>query len=153
AHHPLRLFASATREQVTILEIVPSLLRGLLEEADAQEVSSRLRWLIVTGEALPPQLCRQWLSLLPHIPLLNAYGPTECSDDVTHYAIYEALPPEVMLTPIGRPIANTRLYVTDEKLRLLPVGMAGELCVGGVGVGRGYLNKPELTAERFVPDP
>jgi amino acid adenylation domain-containing protein len=157
AHHPLRLFASATREQVTILEIVPALLRGLLDEADAREVcppeSSRLRWLILTGDALPPQLCRQWMTLQPDVPLLNAYGPTECSDDVTHYAIYETLPPEVTLTPIGNAIANIRLYVADEKLRLLPVGMPGELYVGGVGVGRGYLNQPGLTAERFVPDP
>jgi amino acid adenylation domain-containing protein/non-ribosomal peptide synthase protein (TIGR01720 family) len=157
AHHPLRLFASATRNQVTILEIVPALLGGLLDEADAREVcppeTSRLRWLILTGDALPPQLCRQWMSLRPDVPLLNAYGPTECSDDVTHYAIYEALPPEVTLTPIGRAIANIRLYVADEKLRLLPVGMPGELYVGGVGVGRGYLNQPGLTAERFAPDP
>jgi len=155
AHHPLRLFATATKEQVTILEVVPALLRGLLEETDAAEAceSSRLRWLIVTGEALPPGLCRQWLELRPDVPLLNAYGPTECSDDVAHFAIREPLPVEATLTPIGRPVSNIRLYVADEKLRLLPAGVVGELYAAGTGVGRGYLNQPDLTAEKFLPDP
>jgi amino acid adenylation domain-containing protein/non-ribosomal peptide synthase protein (TIGR01720 family) len=155
AHHPLRLFAAATKEQVTILEVVPSLLRGLLEEPDAAEAceSSRLRWLIVTGEALPPGLCRQWLELRPDVPLLNAYGPTECSDDVAHFTIREPLPVEATSTPIGRPVSNMRLYVADEVLRLLPAGVVGELYAAGTGVGRGYLNQPDLTAEKFLPDP
>jgi acyl-coenzyme A synthetase/AMP-(fatty) acid ligase/acyl carrier protein len=155
AHHPLRLFATATKEQVTILEVVPALLRGLLEETDAAKAceSSRLRWLIVTGEALPPGLCRQWLELRPDVPLLNAYGPTECSDDVAHFAIREPLPVEATLTPIGRPVSNIRLYVADEKLRLLPAGVVGELYAAGTGVGRGYLNQSDLTAEKFLPDP
>ncbi|HYG09796.1 MAG TPA: non-ribosomal peptide synthetase, partial [Pyrinomonadaceae bacterium] len=156
AHHPARLFAATAREQLTVLEIVPALLGGILEtdaaDFDLRE-SSGLRWLLVTGEALPPQLCRRWMELQPDVPLMNAYGPTECSDDVTHYVIDAPLPPEVIVTPIGAPVANMRLYVVDKMLRLLPVGVAGELCAGGIGVGRGYLNQPSLTAQKFVPDP
>ena len=106
--------------------------------------------MIPTGEALPPELCRQWLAAYPAIPLLNAYGPTECSDDVTHGPVWT--PPAGANTPIGRPVANTRLYVLDRSGQPVPVGVPGELYVGGLGVGRGYLGRPELTAERFVPD-
>jgi acyl carrier protein len=107
----------------------------------------------MTGEALPPDLCRQWLQEYPRIPLLNAYGPTECSDDVTHHLIRQPPAEDLAHVPIGRPVGNTRIYVLDEYLHPSPVGVRGELYVGGVGVGRGYLNEAGLTAEAFVPDP
>jgi amino acid adenylation domain-containing protein len=143
---------------VSILETVPSLLGVMLEEMTRRDDPPRpalaaLRWLIPTGEALPPVLCRRWLDAYPRIPMLNAYGPTECSDDVAHHAIYQVPSPEVLNVPVGRPVANTRLYVLDQLLQLVPVGVAGELCVSGVGVGRGYLNDPRRTAAAFVPDP
>jgi acyl-coenzyme A synthetase/AMP-(fatty) acid ligase/acyl carrier protein len=112
-----------------------------------------LRWMIPTGEALPPELCRRWLAVYPSIPLMNAYGPTECSDDVAHHPIRQTPAPEMVHTPIGRPVANTQLYIVDRELRPLPPGVAGELCVGGIGVGRGYLAEPVRTAQVFVPDP
>lgn len=114
---------------------------------------SALRWLIPTGEALPPTLANQWLTLYPRIPLLNAYGPTECSDDVTHYPIYEPLPPTVVNTPIGRPVCNMRAYILDRAMQPTPIGVPGELWIGGVGVGRGYLHDPQRTAAAFVADP
>jgi len=102
---------------------------------------------------LPPDLCRRWLSVYPHIPLLNAYGPTECSDDVTHFPIHQPLAETQVHTPIGRPIENMRLYILDRHVQPLPVGVSGELYVGGVGVSRGYLHEPRRTAEAFVADP
>jgi amino acid adenylation domain-containing protein len=155
AHSPARLSEACARARVSVLELVPSLLRGALEVVAADGALrgnlSALRWLLVTGEALPPELCRRWLELYPEIPLLNAYGPTECSDDVTHHVISES--PETARVPVGRPVANMRIHILDKGLRPLPVGIAGELCVAGVGVGRGYLDRPDLTAERFIPDP
>jgi amino acid adenylation domain-containing protein len=157
AHDATRLLDLVSREAVSILEVVPSLLASTLEDGDDGLIGRpslrALRWLIVTGEALPPTLCRRWLRVYPGIPLLNGYGPTECSDDVTHHLITAPPVDGVTHVPIGRPIANTRIYVLDRRLEPVPVGIAGELCVGGFGVGRGYLNDPARTAEVFLDDP
>jgi len=157
AHDPLRLLAEVERRSVTVLETVPSLLRLLIEDLEARgadrPVLGRLRWMIPTGEALPPDLCRRWLLLHPRIPLLNAYGPTECSDDVTHHPIHEIPPGDELQTPIGRPVPNLRLYVLDPGLEPAPAGVPGELFVGGAGVGRGYLGDGARTAQAFIPDP
>ncbi len=142
-------------EQITIFETVPSLLQVLLGELQASTTASRLsrlRWLIPTGEALPPGLCQRWLETFPDIPLVNAYGPTECSDDVTHQLIREPREFGAAGVPIGRPLAKLRLYVLDRWLEPQPLGAAGELCVGGVGVGRGYLGESARTAAAFMPD-
>ncbi|MFF7022888.1 amino acid adenylation domain-containing protein [Streptomyces klenkii] len=157
AADPERLFGLAADERITILEVVPSLLRAALDtwEAGPSAVPrpDGLRRLVVTGEDLPPELCSRWFALFPHIPLVNAYGPTECSDDVTH-AIITVPPPEGEPTvSIGHPVRNTRLYVLDAGLQPVPPGTAGELYVGGTGVGRGYVHDPVRTAVAFVPDP
>jgi len=149
---PVALPAEIERYGTTVWEVVPSLLQAILEETQQPELAA-LRWMIVTGEALKPELCRQWLQFYPRIPMLNAYGPTECSDDVTHYRVQDQPPPEVSRMPIGWPLANTRLYVLDREFELEPVGVAGEICVAGTGVGRGYLHDPARTAEVFVPNP
>lgn len=156
AHDPSRLLERVAERGITILEVVPSLLRAMLESAAqgarrAPDLSA-LRWLILTGEALPPELCRQWLDIYRGMPLLNAYGPTECSDDVTHHAIFAPPAAEVLRIPIGRAVANMRLYVLDRRQQPVPVGVSGELHVGGIGVGRGYLNDAERTAQAFTPD-
>ncbi|MEU6098997.1 amino acid adenylation domain-containing protein, partial [Streptomyces sp. NPDC047079] len=151
---PRELFARVADEEVSVLEVVPSLLRTALDDWDAGGAAPdlpRLRRLVVTGETLPAELCVRWLARYPGIALVNAYGPTECSDDVTHAVLTDAAADRRV--PIGEPIRNTRLYVLDAWLRPVPVGVPGELYVGGAGVGRGYLGRPELTAERFVPDP
>jgi amino acid adenylation domain-containing protein len=156
ATDPDRLIALVQPQQISILEIVPSLLRMMLQQIEAGATPAKLaclRWLLLTGEALPPQLCRQWFEHYPTIPMLNAYGPTECSDDVTHYSIDSAPAAEIVNLPIGRPIANTQLYILDRQLQPVPIGVAGELYVGGAGVGRGYLNEPALTQQAFVPNP
>ena len=157
AHDPSRLLSEVESQHISILETVPSLLRAMLDAQEATPANkpslAALRWIIPTGEALPADLCRRWLQLYPDCPLMNAYGPTECSDDVTHHAIYE-LPVEAERSiPIGRPIPNIRLYVLDTMLQPVPIGISGELYVGGIGVGRGYLGEAQRTEEAFISDP
>ncbi|MGH2508954.1 MAG: amino acid adenylation domain-containing protein, partial [Ktedonobacteraceae bacterium] len=153
AHDSAQFLAQIAAQSVTILEMVPSLVRAMLDASEAAGPDLRaVRWLLLTGEALEPHLCRRWLTLYPSIPLMNAYGPTECSDDVTHFALAQIPTTEMLHTPIGRPLANTQLYVLGKRLELQPMGVYGELYVGGQGVGRGYLSEPARTAEFFVPD-
>jgi amino acid adenylation domain-containing protein len=156
AHDPWQLLDECISGKITILETVPSFMRAMLQglaTGGSLPDLKDLRWMIPTGEELPPELARQWLHFYPQIPLMNAYGPTECSDDVSHHPILEPPGPEVIRMPVGRPIANMRLYIVDRQLQPVPTGVNGELCVGGVGVGRGYLNDPERTAQAFLPDP
>ncbi|WP_437759716.1 non-ribosomal peptide synthase/polyketide synthase [Sorangium sp. So ce1389] len=157
ANDPRRLLAQVESDGISILEIVPSLLRMTLEDMASSGITppplATLRWLMLTGEALPPELSRQWFKRYPSLPLMNAYGPTECSDDVAHYPIHAPPGDDAVYTPIGRPIINTQLYVLDRDMHPLPVGVPGELYVGGDGVGRGYLNDPKRTSEAFLPDP
>ena len=155
AQDPLELFGLAAAEGVSVLEVVPSLLRAAVEAWESGAplpALDRLRWLVVTGEALPAGLVRRWHALGTGIPLVNAYGPTECSDDVTHAVLRPGRDPGER-TPIGAPVRNTRLYVLDAALRPVPPGRAGELYVGGAGVGRGYLDDPGRTAAVFTADP
>ncbi|MEG8183985.1 amino acid adenylation domain-containing protein [Nocardia terpenica] len=153
---PQELFDRVAAERVTVLEVVPSLLRVALDSWDSGTRVPELpgmRRLVVTGEALAPDVCRRWLERYPHVPVVNAYGPTECSDDVTTAVIAD--PHEVgdIRVTIGRAIRNTRLYVLDEWLEPVPIGVPGELYVGGTGVTRGYHGRSGLTADRFLPDP
>ena len=154
AHDPALLVDLAERLEITVLETVPSLLRAIIEkmEITGQHLPC-LRWLLVTGEAFPVDLARRWEAMQATALLMNAYGPTECSDDVTHFVVRKGLHAEINPVPIGRPIANTQVYILDAHAQPVPVGVTGELCIGGAGVARGYLNRPELTAERFVADP
>ena len=155
---PAKLLREVATEGVTVLELVPSLLAVLLDTAARRPGGPAelpfLRWLVSTGEALPAELCRRWLELYPGVPVLNAYGPTECSDDVAQQVI--AKPSEVAAlgtVPVGSALPNMQLHVVDRGFQTLPVGVPGELCVGGLAVGRGYLHDPARTAEAFVPDP
>ncbi|MER5755681.1 amino acid adenylation domain-containing protein [Streptomyces sp. NPDC002088] len=152
---PKALFGLTDDESVTVLEVVPSLLRAALDLWDLGTPVpglKSLRRLVVTGEELPPDLCTRWFARFGDIPLVNAYGPTECSDDITH-AILTPQDAPTDRVPIGKVVRNTELYVLDGELRPVPAGVAGELYAGGVGVARGYGGRPALTAERFVPDP
>jgi fengycin family lipopeptide synthetase B len=138
---------------VTVLELVPSQLRAILD-AVALAGSSRLktlRSLVVTGEALPPDLCRRWSALFKNTPIVNAWGPTEASDDVTHYHVTD-IPSDALSVPIGRTVPNTAAYALDRDLSQAPLQVAGEIYVGGICVGRGYIGEPERTAAAFVPD-
>lgn len=157
ASDPHQLTAAVDARGITILEIVPSLLRVMLEMIEQKSIPTarleRLRWLIPTGEALPPSLAGQWLKRYPSIPLLNAYGPAECSDDVTCYPVFTPPDSSTSNMPIGRPVANMRVYLLDTYRELVPVGIPGEIYIGGVGVGLGYLNDDTRTREAFSADP
>jgi len=150
---PQTLLEQVRADRISVLEVVPTLLWALVEAGEAKpEALERLRWLISTGEALPAELCRRWLAGYPQIPLVNAYGPTECSDDVSQQLFSKPPRAHEMRMPIGRALPNLRLYVLDARLQPQPVGVWGEICVGGVGVGRGYLGDAPHTAQAFVPD-
>ncbi|POX64497.1 hypothetical protein C3492_05545 [Streptomyces sp. Ru62] len=154
ATDPRALFGLVESEGVTVLEVVPSLLLTALDTWDETPSApdlTGLRLLVVTGEELPPELCERWFARYPEVPLVNAYGPTECSDDVTHAVLTG--PVGAARVPIGRPVRHTRLHVLDDALQPVPVGVAGELYVAGAGVGRGYVGDPARTAVTFVPDP
>jgi amino acid adenylation domain-containing protein/non-ribosomal peptide synthase protein (TIGR01720 family) len=156
ARDPELLVDEVRRTHVSVLEIVPSLLRATLDYIEASPVLlplPRLRWVVPTGEALPPDLCRRWRACHSDAKIVNAYGPTECADDVTHHVVDYDLPTTAATVPIGRPLRNARLYVLDDALRPVPIGASGELHVGGAGVGRGYVRDPAKTARAFVPDP
>ena len=155
ARDPLLLAQEIGREGVTVLQIVPSLLHAILERTPnehALRVLSRLRWLMCCGEPLAPDLLQDWFRHFPNVPVINAYGSTEVSDDVATHRFWAPTRP-LATVPIGRPIANTRLYVLDAHLQPMPIGVAGELFVGGIGVSRGYLGDPEQTRRRFIRDP
>ncbi|MGE5342713.1 MAG: non-ribosomal peptide synthase/polyketide synthase [Candidatus Omnitrophota bacterium] len=138
------------RNAITVLEVVPSYLSTLLDidTKNSYDLTLPLKYLLVTGEAVKPGLIEKWFLRYPGINVVNAYGPTEASDDITHYIMDSA--PETEHVSIGSPVQNMRIYIVDRSMKLCPIGVKGELIVSGVGVGRGYLNKPELTSERFT---
>ncbi|MFQ6349024.1 non-ribosomal peptide synthetase [Pseudomonas sp. R11F] len=150
AHDPQGLLEHVQAQGITVLESVPSLIQGML--AQDRISLDGLRWMLPTGEAMPPELAHQWLQRYPEIALVNAYGPAECSDDVAFFRVDLASTRGTYL-PIGTPTDNNRLYVLDGALELVPQGAVGELCVAGTGVGRGYVGDPLRTAPVFVPNP
>ncbi|WP_422393456.1 amino acid adenylation domain-containing protein [Mycetohabitans endofungorum] len=147
---PAALIELITRQRITTAHFVPSMLSLFLHNEGAQHCTSVKR-LICSGEALPGASVRLCQTLLPGAQLYNLYGPTEAAIDVTAWTCPANYTEDTV--PIGRPIANTRIYLLDSHGQPVPLGAVGELYIGGAGVARGYLNRPELTAERFVPDP
>ncbi|PHM72994.1 non-ribosomal peptide synthetase [Xenorhabdus sp. KJ12.1] len=148
---PARFLANLQHTGVNLLVIVPSLLKILIQNND-EHILKSIRILICSGEQLTPELARQLVTNYPWIRLLNFYGSSEINGDATWYE-YDAarVVPDVSI--IGRPIANTRCYILNPDKQLIPVGVIGEIYIAGAGLARGYLNQPDLTAERFLPDP
>lgn len=138
------------QNRVTSLNVTPDRLNVLLE--DYSEALVGLQQILPGGEALPVWLAHKCLSKLKGCRLINLYGPTENAVNTTSYLVKEILP-DTTTIPIGRPIANDCLYILDKHLQPVPIGVIGELYMSGDGIGRGYLNKPELTEERFPSDP
>lgn len=136
--------------EITDLLCVPSLYRLMLEQASRGEMKT-LRRAIVAGESCPPELLERHYKLLPGATLYNEYGPTEATVWATVHRC-EAHPKRATVS-IGKPIANTQIYVLDRYMHPVPAGVQGELCIVGAGVARGYWNRTGLTAEKFLPNP
>ncbi|MGO3988222.1 amino acid adenylation domain-containing protein [Pseudomonas sp. SAS7] len=134
---------------ISTLHFVPSMLQAFMTH-EAVESCTSLKRVVCSGEALPAELARQTLQRLPAAGLYNLYGPTEAAIDVTHWTCQ---PDESISVPIGQPIDNLKTHILEGSLQPAVRGSAGELYLGGVGLARGYHQRPSLTAERFVPDP
>src|SRR5262249_36117489 len=132
-----------------VLEAPPAVLRLMLDDPSFESCRA-VRWVCCGGEAMPPDLPARLFELLD-VPLFNLYGPTEAAVDTTWWDCRrrDSRP----TVPIGRPIASGQVFVLAPNGGRVPPGVPGELYVGGAGLARGYLNDPELTAERFLPDP
>jgi len=148
---PVYIADLIARAGVTVTHFVPAMLEAFAA-AGGLASCARLRLLVCSGEALPAPLVARCQRVWPG-RLENLYGPTEAAIDVSFHACDRANAQADGVIPIGRPVANTQLYVVDRAGQPAPAGVAGELCIGGVQVGRGYWQRPDLTAERFLPDP
>jgi amino acid adenylation domain-containing protein/non-ribosomal peptide synthase protein (TIGR01720 family) len=137
-------------QQVTAIDVVPAMLTALIEDGRIKECRRLLR-VTSGGEVLSAELKDRVCRLLEEVELVNMYGPTEAAITTTYYRC--GLGGDEPTVPIGRPIANTRVYILDQHLEPVPVGVPGEIYIGGNGLAWGYLNQPQLTADKFIPDP
>ncbi|MBD8529926.1 non-ribosomal peptide synthetase [Massilia sp. CFBP 13647] len=144
---PAYLRALIEAASIDALHFVPSMLQVFLDHGVEGGCAS-LRTIVCSGEMLPAEVAARCMAALPRATLNNMYGPTETAIEVSHWTCRGGEPS----VPIGRPLSNTRLYVLDGRMRPVPVGVAGEIYIGGTPVGRGYFGQPALTAQRFVPD-
>jgi amino acid adenylation domain-containing protein len=139
-------------ERVTVAHFVPSMLTAFLDE-DGLAACRSLRLVLSGGEELPVDTARRFLATLPDCALYNQYGPAEAAIDVSAWRCDPATLASASTVPIGAPMQNVQLYVLDRWMAPVPAGVTGELYIGGVALARGYLRRPALTADRFVPDP
>ncbi len=146
----LRMAEVIERQVITTLHFVPSMLSVFLDSVTTLTCTS-LKRVICSGEALSASLQQRFFDRLPAAKLHNLYGPTEASIDVTYWACHADRDETVV--PIGYPIANMGVYLLDRHLNPVPTGVMGELFISGIGLARGYLNRSELTADRFIPHP
>jgi amino acid adenylation domain-containing protein len=150
---PLKLSEELHKGTVTIFESVPSLITSFLDGiANKQHQLQHVRWMLATGEPLSISLTEKWYSFFPGIQLVNAYGPTEASDDITHCMVQPAHAKQVAI-PIGKPVQNMQIYILDNYLNMCPIGVKGEICVAGTGVGKGYWRNDAQTHKVFIPNP
>lgn len=144
------LIELVNQHQITHIHFVPSMLYLFLQEADDQKCPS-IKRVLASGEAVAKDLEQRFAKSFPDVELWNLYGPTEAAIHVTYWLCAQG--DAASSVPIGYPLSNTRLYVVDNNLKLQPPGVPGELLLAGVQVARGYVNRPDLTQERFIADP
>ncbi|WP_256757089.1 non-ribosomal peptide synthetase [Cohnella sp. WQ 127256] len=161
---PEKIVQAIGRHNVTTMHFVPSMLHLFLDylerQPDLESIGTAgmasLKQVFASGEALPIQQVKRFYELIQSrmeggAKLINLYGPTEAAIDVSYYDCQSGEPAEVI--PIGKPIDNIQLYIVNSQMHLQPIGLPGELCIAGVGLARGYMERPELTAEKFIPNP
>ena len=139
-------------EGITIMHFVPSMLGAFLPDIDIEKITS-LKKVLCSGEALKPGHVQLFKKQLPGVALYNLYGPTEAAIDVTCWTVPVWDEAEIKTVPIGKPVANTSIFILDKEGKPVPVGIPGQIHIAGIQVGRGYINQPELTAEKFIADP
>jgi amino acid adenylation domain-containing protein len=149
-----RFVGKLTAGGISVIQIVPAYLEVMLAHLERHPVPlGDLRSVSVTGEALKAGLVRRWFACYPDIPLVNAYGATEVSDDTMHAVLRGSLVRESPIVTVGRSLRNVNTYILNERLQVVPLGAPGEIAFSGVCVGRGYINDPERTTLAFVEDP
>jgi amino acid adenylation domain-containing protein/thioester reductase-like protein len=150
--NPPAFINQVEQDKITILEVVPSYLNLLLDSVlPNHKLFNSLRYVLVTGETLHLNLVKRWFQRFPNIHLVNAYGPTEASDDITHYIMDSV--PDCETISIGKALQNTRIYIVDEDMQPCAIGSKGEIYVSGIGVGRGYINNSHKTKAAFIENP
>jgi len=149
------IIAAIVKNNITHINFVPSMLNVFVEELEngKEKGLGKLRYVFAGGEELGIKLAKRFLKTTEGVRLVNIYGPTETTIYVTRYTVGNESRSEGMSIPIGRLVQNVKAYILDRNNSLQPIGAAGELCIGGDGLSAGYLNKPELTAEKFVANP
>ena len=149
---PAYLASVIASEKITTLHFVPSMLQAFLMEPDLEEKCASLKHVVLSGEALSLELQERFFARFPDptVQLHNLYGPTEAAIDVTFWECQRGS--KQWSVPIGRPIANTQISILNPAMQPTPIGVPGELYIGGVGLARGYHHRPELTAEKFIHD-
>ena len=142
------------RQKVTIVNCTPSAFQLLIDTTSDYRELRHLKWVFLGGEPINIPKLSSWInSPYYKAEIVNTYGPTECTDIATYYRIPNERINTMEVVPIGKPIDNVKLYIVNKDYKLLTVGQPGELCIAGDSLGTGYINKPELTEERFVPNP
>jgi|GEM_PF-2413638 len=148
---PALFVMSMAAKNITIAELVPSHIDTILNASDgALKDWHSLKWLLSTGEVLTERIAKKWYQAMPSIPLVNAYGPAEASDDVTLYIVQ---PGDKDPLPVGKPLPNIQVYILDQNHQLCPPGITGEIAIAGTAVGKGYWNEPALTQASFINNP
>ncbi|MDD4111508.1 MAG: amino acid adenylation domain-containing protein [Herbinix sp.] len=150
--NPQKFLNVLANEKITVLNQVPSSFYNLISEAESSDISLALEYIIFGGEALKPRMLKGWKKKYPTAKLINMYGITETTVHVTYKEITKD-EIEEDISNIGKAIPTLTTYIMDKDLKLVPIGVAGELCVGGEGCARGYLNRRELTSKKFITNP
>lgn len=150
---PFQIAVNISNANITTINLAPSAFYAIVEADDNYTALSSLKRVVLGGEPIEASKIASIAKVYPHVEIVNSYGPTECSDVTSFFRIKDTELNNVDMIPSGFPVPNTATYIVNNNQTLAPIGTAGEICIGGIGVGQGYLNRYELTKERFIRDP